>query len=236
MAEEKKDAPAEEAKKEAPKEGAAAAAPGEGAPKKKGLPIFAIGMGGGGAAIIGMAYFLTVAAVETGASVIPQLAPIEGEEKKEDHGAEAKEGETKPAEGEAKPEGDGHGGGEGEKKEGEAAKAPPPGDGFVELDEIMTNTKGANQKRFVSIKIGLAIASADAVASAQLLQTTGAPKGATLDRLNGLLRSKTVEELEGGGANRELLKREIKEIVNHIVFPKGEGKVTEVFIQKLIVQ
>lgn len=233
MAEEEKEKPAEEAKKEAPKEGAEAGAPAEGG-KKKGLPIFAIGMGGGGAAVIGLAYFLTVAAVETGASVLPQLAPVEGAEKKDDHAEAAKDGEAKAAgdHNEAKPK-EGEGGG---KKEGEAAKPAAEGPGYVELPEIMTNTRGANQKRFVAIKLGMTIDSPDTTASATIISTAGKENGAILDQLNGLLRSKTVEDLEGGGANRDLLKREIKDIVNRVAFPKADGRVTEIFVLKLMVQ
>lgn len=247
MAEENKEAPAEEAKKDAPKEGADAGAPADGAKKKKGLPIFAIGLGGGGAAVIGMAYFLTVAAVQTGASVLPTLPP--GEEKKVEAPAEAHAGEhgEKKAEGEgehgeAKPEGEGHGGGghggEGEhggEKPKDPAAAAPGNDGSIDIEEMQTNTKGSGQKRFISVKISVLIDAADKTAAAQLI-TTGRGKAAVLDALNGLLRTKSVDDLEGGGANRELLKREIREIINRIGFPKGEGRVTDVYFTRFIIQ
>ena len=237
MAEEPKDAA--EAGKEPKKEGAeAGAAPAE-TPQKKGGVLY-IGLGGGAMAVIALAYFLTVAAVETGAQ-IPQVTEhaetAAPEETKADEHKEAPEekkdghGETEAKEAEA----GGHGG-----EQGEGDKAQPKGTGdpnrqFVELDKFQTNLAKAGQQRFFNGQFGIVIEGPDAQASAIKVQQELEIKNAIRDALNRLFRTKTVDDMEGEN-NFFYIKREITEIVNKIAFPKGEARVADVFALEFIVQ
>lgn len=245
--EEKKEeaAPAPDAaKKEGEKkEGAEGAAD---APKAKSkISVLHIGLGGGAAAVIAMAYFLTVAAIQTGDAAHQALQeqmknptatpsvdehgnPIDPE-----HGKEEKKEEEHKEEGGHGEEGGGEHGEAG--KEGANAEPKGPGTAYIKLDEIKINPNQAGLKRFLLVQFGFAFESEDASGLAAKLQSEDGLKGPIKHRLIRLLKSKTVDDLDGD-AHTNLLLREVREIINQELFADGKGKVTGVFLEQFIVQ
>ncbi len=202
------------------------AAPEEGAPKKGGLLVYA-GVGGGAAAIIAMAFFLTQAAVQTPVKASEIVAQALGKAKPEQDPEKIVEQANEHSE-QKSPEGEG----EGQEGKVAAGENEPK---LIEFPEIRVNPSGANNARFCLAKIGVIIDSEDPAAVAQGLGEGSVQGARVLHEINMLLRRKTVEELSGD-ANLKLITEDIKNIVERLAFQKIKGKVLEVTLLEFLVQ
>ncbi|HUW30887.1 MAG TPA: flagellar basal body-associated FliL family protein [Planctomycetota bacterium] len=98
---------------------------------------------------------------------------------------------------------------------------------FYNLENIIVNLAGNQARRYLKISMVLKVKNQETLASIE------AQRISLTDKLNILLSSKTIEQLDGGDKKLEL-KREIRDEVNNLLGVKDA--VTEVLFTELIIQ
>ena len=130
------------------------------------------------------------------------------------------------------PNGKGVAAGVGDDGGGGKTQTKPPKDGsdsntFYNLENIIVNLAGNQARRYLKISMVLKLKNAETLASIE------ARRVFLTDKLNILLSSKTIEQIDGGEKKLEL-KREIRDEINNLLGVKDA--VTEVLFTVFMVQ
>jgi flagellar basal body-associated protein FliL len=109
---------------------------------------------------------------------------------------------------------------------------------FAGID-IHVQVKTSNAKR-VAERLGLKPDGSDSghgggSGRSEVAQLGGTPGTAVRDRIILLLNAKSIDDLEGR-EKKELLKREIKEELDMVLFPDRDGEVETVLFKELLIQ
>lgn len=120
--------------------------------------------------------------------------------------------------------------GEGGTAEGEAGDDQPKL--VFNVPSIMVNLKGTKKKRVLKLQLNLVYRS-DNPEEAPLGFDAKMPE--IKDALITLLTEKTLDELESR-EHMNLLRIELKEELNRVVFPDGKGEIQSIFYEDFIVQ
>lgn len=110
-----------------------------------------------------------------------------------------------------------------------AADAPPE---LHAVDPVVVNLAGSLGERFLKLEIAFEWSSAEPDLVREQLQKK---KVILRDRMIALLGQKSVRALDSE-EGRGLLKEELREGFDQVLFPKGGGKVGRVFFSEFIVQ
>jgi flagellar basal body-associated protein FliL len=121
------------------------------------------------------------------------------------------------------------------REQDDGSGGPAGGDKFLEiydLPTIMVNLKGTNKKRVLKLRLNVMYECTNpALASALFEQKLPEVK----DMLTTLLTEKTLEQLEGKD-DLNMLRMELMDEINRVVFSKNDGRVVKVYYEEFLVQ
>ncbi|MBU0753815.1 MAG: flagellar basal body-associated FliL family protein [Planctomycetes bacterium] len=103
---------------------------------------------------------------------------------------------------------------------------------IYDLPVIMVNIKGTNKKRILKVHLNVVYEAKKPETSALLFENK-MPE--VKDALTTMLTEKTLEELEGKD-DLIMLRMELMDEINRVVFPKGEGRVVKVYYEEFLIQ
>lgn len=101
-----------------------------------------------------------------------------------------------------------------------------------DLPVIIINVKGTGKKRMLKIQLSIGYVTSNAELAAQVIESKGAE---IKDALTLLLIDKTMDDLEGRD-NLMILREEINEELNNVIFPSGGGEVRKIFYNEFVIQ
>jgi flagellar basal body-associated protein FliL len=101
------------------------------------------------------------------------------------------------------------------------------------MPEVLVNLKGSRGEKYLLVESSVIYRLGADLEEAESLFDRHLPS--LQDRLNMLIGSKSYEDVEGV-ENKNLLKEEIRGIVEHLVFPDRHGRIEEVLFRKFQTQ
>lgn len=101
------------------------------------------------------------------------------------------------------------------------------------IEDLLVNLTGARGQTYLELSLQLRYRCGEGVENQETIFEENDAK--VRDRLNILLSSKTVADLEGA-ENKQALKQEIRRALDEAIFPEQMGRVEEVYFAKFAVQ
>lgn len=121
---------------------------------------------------------------------------------------------------------------DGQEQEEASADQAAASQEIYDLPVIMVNIKGTNKKRILKIHLNV-VYEADNPETSTLLFDSKLPE--VKDVLTTMLTEKTLDQLEGK-EDLIMLRMELVEEINRVVFDEGQGRVVKVYYEEFLVQ